>query len=87
VHDLRPGYRRARCLGCGVGNDRNRSGSDRLINEAIAVAGLTLHRDKNSSRAHPPGVIFETGNARISAAGQDLSAFEKLFERHWSDYK
>src|ERR1035441_7604983 len=57
MHDLRPTNPRARRFGRGVGDDGNRSGSDGLIDEPIAVAGLTLHSDKNSSRARPSRIV------------------------------
>jgi hypothetical protein len=82
MHNLRPGNRRTRRFTRGVGNDGNGSGSDRLIDEPIAVAGLALHGDKNSSRTHPPGIVFHTGNARVSTQRKNLGALQKLFERH-----
>src|SRR6202158_3702168 len=61
--------------------------SDGLIDEPIAVTGLTLHGNKNSSRTHPPGIVFHTGNGRVPALREDLGALEELLECHWSDYK
>ncbi len=87
VHDLRPGNCGTRSFGRGVGDDGNRSGGDGLINEAIAVAGLALHRDKNRSRAHSPGIVLHPGNARVSALRENLGALQELLECHWSDYK
>jgi hypothetical protein len=57
-----------------------------LIDEPIAVAGLALHGDKNSSRAHPPGIVFHPSNGRVSALGQNLGALQELLECHCSDY-
>ena len=87
VQDLRPGDAGTRNFGRGVGDDGNRSGGDGLINEAIAVAGLALHGDKNRPRTHPPGIVFHSGNARVSALREDLGALQELLEGHWSDYK
>jgi hypothetical protein len=87
THDLCPANRRARRFARSVGDDGNRSGSDGLIDEAIAVVGLALHGDKHSSGAHSPGIVFHTRNGRVSALGENLGALQELLERHWSDYK
>jgi hypothetical protein len=87
VHNLRPRNRGTRHFGCGIGDDCNRSGSDGLVNEPIAVTRLTLHGNENSSGAHPPGIVFHASNGRVSALGEDLGTLQKLLECHCSDYK
>src|ERR1700719_2281352 len=47
MHDLRPGNRGARRFGRRIGDYGSRSGSDSLIDKPIAVASLTLDRDKD----------------------------------------
>src|SRR3984957_9107757 len=53
--DLRPRDSGARHFVRRIGDNRDGSSSDRLIYEAIAVAGLALHRDKNTSGTHLSG--------------------------------
>src|ERR1700722_1700571 len=84
MHDLPPRDSGARHFGRGISDNRNRSRSDRLINEAIAVASLALHRDKSSPWTHPSGIVFYSSNARVPALGEDLGALQKLLECHWS---
>src|SRR3982074_1901649 len=62
VYDLRPGHRGTRRFGRGIGDDGNRSSSDGLIDESIAIARLTLHGDEHSSWAHSPGIVFHPSN-------------------------
>jgi hypothetical protein len=81
---LRPSHSGTRRFDRRVGDNGNRSGSDSLINEPIAVARLALHGDKNSSWTHPPGIVFHTGNGRISALGENLGTLQELLECHWS---
>ena len=87
VYDLRPGHRGTRRFGRRIGDDGNRSSSDGLIDESIAIARLTLHGDKNSSGAHPSRIVFHTSNGRVSALGEDLGTLQELLECHWSNYK
>src|SRR5712671_56817 len=87
VDNLGPGNSGARSLGSGIRNDCNRSDSDGLVDEAIAINRLALHRDKNLARPHAAGVILHTGDRRIAALREHFRALEKLLEGHWSDYK
>jgi len=82
VHHLRPSDRWTRRFSRGVGDDTNRSGSDGLIDETIAIAGLTFHGDKHNSGARPPGIVFHPGNGRVPALGEDLGALQELLESH-----
>src|ERR1700758_2306957 len=65
MQDLRPSHCGTRHLGCGVTDYGNRSGRDSLINKAITVASLALHRDKDAPGPHSAGIIFHTSNAWV----------------------
>src|SRR5208337_2027456 len=87
MHNLRPGNRGPRHFGSRVGNNSNCPRGNRLIDEAIPVASLPLHRDKNRSWPHPPRIVLHPANARVSALREELGALQELLEGHWSDYK
>ena len=86
MSDLGPCDRGARCFLRGVGYDGDGSRSDGLVDEAIAVAGLAFHGDKDRARTHAPGIVFHACNRRVSALGEDFGAIQQLLEVHCSDY-
>src|SRR3981189_876428 len=85
VDNLGPGNSGTRSLGGGIRNDCCRSGGDGLVDEAIAVTGLALHRDKNVAWPQSAGIILHTGDRRIAALREHFRALEQLLEGHWSD--
>ena len=64
-----------------------RESSVRLIDEAISVGTLAMHRDKNRSRLYPTRVVFHTGDVRVAALAKELGAIQKMLERHWGNYR
>src|SRR5579872_1709088 len=68
-----------------VGNNRRCTGGDCTVDELVAVAGITLHGDKQITRLDSSGIVFQTADGGITTTGKNLRTLQKLLERHWSE--
>src|SRR5262249_42331072 len=82
MRNLGPGDSRTPLLRIRIGDDRNRSRGDSLIDVLIAVARLAAHGDKDISRPHAARIVLDAGDRRITGFGKNLGALEELAEGH-----
>ena len=80
----RPGHCLARLLRRRVGDDRDRSGLNGLIDEAVAVGRFPAHRNENAPRLDLPRIVFHTTDVRVPAVAENLGAIQQMLEGHCS---
>ena len=85
VRHLRPGHARAGLFGRGVGNDGDRSGCDRLVDEFVAVARFAAHGDEDIARLDPARVIFQPADTGVAALRKYFRAIQDFEESHCLD--
>ena len=86
VGDACPGNSRARLLNGGIGDNRGCAGSNRPVDEAIAIAGLASHAEKDVTGLHLAGVVGQAGDVGVPAQGEDLRSLQHLLKSHYDDF-
>src|SRR5215470_17690521 len=71
-----------RTLRLGVRDHRDGSGSDRLINKFVSIAGLATHGEEHITLLDATRVVLQSGDARLAALGQHFRAVKNFLEGH-----
>ena len=82
VRYQRPRDSFARLFDRRIGDHRDGSRLDRLIDEAVAIGSFTVHGHEYAARLDPPRVIFHTGDVRVPALAEELGAIQQMLKSH-----
>ncbi len=77
-----PGHAFARLLARRIRDHRDRTGLNRLVDEAIPVGRLAAHGHEHASRLDPARVVFHATDAGVPALGENLRAIQQMLEGH-----
>ena len=82
MRDRRPCHGFAGPLGGGIGDHRDRSSLDCLIDETVAVRRLPVNGHENGSWLDLPRIVFHTMDAGVPVLGENLGAIQQMLEGH-----
>ena len=82
VRHLGPGYIRTGPFGRGVGNDRDRSCRDRLVDEFVPITRFAPHGDKGIARLDPARVILQAADTGVAALRKHFRTVQEFEESH-----
>ena len=82
VGHLRPGHVRARLLGRRIGNDGNRTRSDRLVDELVPITRFALHGDEGIARLDAARVVLQSADSGVAALGEHFRTVQEFEESH-----